>query len=577
MDDVSATAGEARNRDSPADPPASGDERHFVTSAMIVGALTFLSRLGGLARDAVCARVFGAGMEMNAFGLAFLLPNLFRKLFGEGALSAAFIPEYTRLRKENPAQARHFAAHVLRISAMLLCLVTLLMELILFVLLVTVGQAPGADARELMFRLSLIMVPYMPMVCLVALVGGALQVHGRFAVTAAAPIILNLGMIAGVGAYVWIARGSGAPLSTGALWLSWSVTATGVAQLALSCWSFRLAMAHMPAAASSSEADLETARRVREMLAMLGPMVVGLGVVQANAFLDGVIAGYPTYVGPTILGFDYPLDEASFSIVAVYTSRLYQFPLGVFGVAIATAIFPALARGADDRDALTHTLRQGVRFAIFMTLPAAVGLMIVGIPLAAVVYEGGEFSTSDTLRVADVLIGYAPSVIGFSLIGILGRAFYSLGDARTPVRLSVAMVSLDFIMNITLIWPLGETGLSWSSSLSALVQASALLIMLRAKAGVGPVFDAGVRHSALQTLLSTLVMAAATCGVILALPLSSPAWISACAEVTGAPDSWTYQLVKLLLIVATGAASFTAAAALLRQPELGWVLGRKPA
>jgi len=581
MDDVPAIpqdAGDqtgARTGSAPTDRAAPDAHQHFVASALLVGGLTFLSRLGGLLRDAVAARVFGTGAEMTAFGLAFLIPNLFRKLFGEGALSAAFIPEYTKSLKADESRARAFARRVLTVSVLALLGITLLLEVVLVFL---IEQGVGADSPEsgdLVYRLSLVMVPYMPLVCMVALIGGVLQVHGRFGVTAAAPVLLNVIMVAATVAFaIRYPNLDNGPLDTGVRWLAWSVIVAGLLQLGMSWFSYSKLMSTLRPPDLSAAASAESRERIRDMLRMLGPMVIGLGVVQANAFLDGVIAGYPSYVGPTIFGIPYPLDTASFSIVAIYTSRLYQFPLGVFGVAIATAIFPRLARHADNSEQLAATLREGVRFAFFITLPSAIGLMFVGIPLAAVVYEGSKFSHEDTLRVANVLIGYAPSVIGFSLIGILGRAFFALGDTKTPMRLSVGMVIVDFVMNITFIWPMGEAGLSWSTSASALIQTVALFLLLR-RHRIERIIDDATRRSCVSTLISAGIMTLSIVVLKWTLPTESPEWVGRFAEVVHLPSAWFDQFCRLVAIVLTGAVTFGAAAHFQGQPELGWVLKRK--
>ncbi len=578
MDDVSAIPQDAGAL--PHAPPVVAastpdTHQHFVASALLVGGLTFLSRVGGLIRDAVAARIFGTGAAMTAFGLAFLVPNLFRKLFGEGALSAAFIPEYTKILKADQSRARAFSRRVLALSLMTLAGITLVIEAVILICIWAGAGANTSGAGNLVYQLALIMVPYMPLVCMVALIGGVLQVHGRFAVTAAAPVLLNVIMIAGALAFASWYPTDVRPLSTGVVWLSWSVLAAGFLQLALSWFSYASLLQTLPPPDLSPDSLAASQRRLGDMLRLLGPMIIGLGVVQANAFLDGVIAGYPSYIGPTIFGVPYPLDTSSFAIVAVYTSRLYQFPLGVFGVAIATAIFPALSFHADNPSALAATLRQGVRFVFFITLPASIGLMFVGLPLASVVFEGGEFTAADSIRVANVLIGYAPSVIGFSLIGILGRAFFSLGDTKTPVRLSVAMVIIDFIMNITFIWPMGEAGLSWSTSVSALVQTVALLVLLR-RHNVDRILDSDTRRSCIRTVISASVMGGALAALKWwVLPLQPASWQVTAAEALHLPVGWLHQLNSLAALVATGVLAFFLAAFLQKQPELGWVLKRK--
>jgi putative peptidoglycan lipid II flippase len=243
--------------------------------------------------------------------------------------------------------------------------------------------------------------------------------------------------------------------------------------------------------------------------------------------------------------------------VVSFAQRLYQFPLGVFGIAVATAIFPLLAQQADTPADFRATLRRGLRLVVFIGLPASVGLMLVRTPLARVVLEGGAFDTADATRVGAVLLGYATAVWAYSMIHVLTRAFYAMGDAKRPVRIAVVMVGLNLVLNCTLIWPLGEAGLAWSTAICAGVQAVTLTIAMR-RHSMRPV-DRSVVSSWARTIVVTTVM-----GVVV--------WVV--SGLMPETDSWFATLLVLLTPVGAGMLIVALAAATLRMPELRWSLGR---
>jgi putative peptidoglycan lipid II flippase len=397
-------------------------------------------------------------------------------------------------------------------------------------------------------RLTMITLPYMPMVCLVAILGSMLQVHGRFAATAAVPIVMNLCMIAAV---VGLVEFFSPDNKHGHITIvSASLLLAGVLQLAWMAWSLRDHKWLVRDASAAREP-------MKDVLRQAGPMILGLGVLQLNVFLDGLIASYPTTVGPTLFGIEYPLEEGAMAAVS-YAQRLYQFPLGVFGIAIATAIFPALARQSDDPDAYGDILRRGLRLVVFIGLPSSVGLMLIGPSLVSVIYEGGVFSAGDSQRVTFVLYGYAAGVWAYSMIHVLTRAFYARGDSKTPVKVAVCMMGLNLVLNCALIWTrLEEAGLAWSTAICATIQALVLLGLVRRHAHA--VLGAGVLAGAARTIVITVLMAVAVGAVLIVMP---------------EPRSWTWSLLNLLAAVGAGAIVVFVAAAALRMPELRWAMGR---
>jgi putative peptidoglycan lipid II flippase len=541
----------------------------FEKHARTFGGLTLVSRVTGLVRDAALASVFGVSAYTDAFNFAFQIPNLFRRLFGEGAISAAFVPRYTELVRDDPERAQRYAGLMLAFLAAILWGIVVLGEV--FILSMwwgapeveyTLGPAttaggvvlPTVSARytRLAYELAAIMLPYMPLVCLLAVGGSALQTHGRFGPSAASPIVLNLLMIAAtLGLYPLVVAGSVDP-ATHLRVLAAAVLLAGVIQVG---WTFailrRIRLSYAPR-------DAEARAAVRATLLAAGPMMLGLGVIQINIVVDGLIASWPSLFGPTILGFDYPLAEGAMTALT-NAARLYEFPLGVFGISIATAIFPQLARLNNDPVEFAATVRRGLRLTVFVGLPASVGLMLVGREAVGVLFQRGAFTADDTARVAWVLLGFAPAIWAYQSIHILTRAFYARKEPMTPVRIAVSMVALNVLLNLALIFtPLREAGLAWSTSICAMVQA---VVLARALSRQVPgIVGRDVAAGVLRSVVAALAMGAAVVAVGAVLPDGG--------------DTRS-MLIALVGKVAVGALVFAAVAVALGMDELHWAAGRR--
>ncbi len=551
----------------------------FARNAAVVSGLTLMSRLTGLVRDAALAAAFGLGVVADAFFIGFLVPNLFRRLFGEGALTAAFIPHYTELQAKHPDAGARFAKLVVALLALLTGVITVLGEAALWSAWRWGDGAGWPEKVRWAVELTAVMLPYLPLVCVTALLGAVLQVHGRFGLPAAVPVVLNAAMI---GAAAWGMRsGWGgrevagliglAVVGAGVLQVVWQAAGTwGV--LARGGWGWR-----------GWWGCRETRSALADTLRMMGPMMIGLAIFQINAMLDSLIAYAlsPTEMGGTstlLLGDAVAAPMANGAVAALqWAQRLYQFPLGVFGIAIATAIFPALAiaagrargdaggnelAGGDGGDAFDAVLRRGLRLTMFIALPASLGLIVVREPLVRVVYERGAFSVEDARRVAWILMGYAASVWAYSLTHVLTRAFYALKDAKTPVRVSLAMVSLNLTLNVILIWPLGAAGLAWSTAISGTGQAVVLLWLLGRRSGTRHrLVDRAVGVSWLKTAGATAVMGGVTWGVLHAVD---------------APDGagWR-QGVTLASTVVAGGLAYLGVSWAVKSPELGQLPWRR--
>ncbi|MDP7029574.1 MAG: murein biosynthesis integral membrane protein MurJ [Phycisphaerales bacterium] len=518
---------------------ADGFERNTRT----VMVLTFLSRITGLLRDATLSRILGTHEAMSAFGFAFLIPNLFRRLFGEGALSAAFLPTYQRLSENDAKRAAALAGAILGGLAAGLGALVVVGEAVLFL------TSAAYEHENMAVWFMMMTLPYAPLVCSVAIVGAMLHVHGRFGPTAAAPLVLNgcLILAATVGWYLIGAETPRERMMVAAI-LSGSVVLAGILQVAWSMLVLRRT--------ATWTLDLASARTpMGEVLRRAGPMILGLGVLQLNTLLDGLIASVPLWFDAASVGINYPMDDHSLAVLQ-YAQRLYQFPLGVFGIAVATAIYPLLTRRKDEPGPFVSTVRRGVRLVLFISVPAGVGLILVREPLTEVILQGGAFDAADTSRVAFVLLGYATCIWAYMLGQVLTRAFYARDEVKTPVRIAVAMVGLNLALNLTLIWPLHVAGLAWSTAACAMIQSIIMAVILHRR-GVS-IFNAAVVTTTVRICVATAIMAAVVGGVM-------AVWTPG--------ETWIAEMIRLTVVTAAGAAVVLACAVALRMPELRWALG----
>jgi len=504
-----------------------------------VAVVTLLSRIFGLARDLVTVRFFGDSLVGSAFAAAFAIPNMFRRLLGEGALSAAFIPRYTRLTEESEDLARRYATLVV----LGLTAVTMLLLLAGEAVALTLYLRSADPEKRLSFGLIALLLPFMPMVCITAILGGMLQVRGRFLPMSASPILLSLCIMGGA-ALAWKLDASP---ERGAVWIGLATLVAGVLQI---LW----VLAELRSRTGWSAGFAPVREQARQTLRKFFPVLLGMGTLQLNTLMDTVIAMWPTWVGPTLLGRPVPMDEASNAIVG-YTQRLYQFPLGVFGIAVATAAFPALARTAIDRTRFTETVAHAMRLSLFIGLPATVGLFVVRDDLVRVMFSGGGggFSDEGLTRSAAVLAGYSIGVFAYSLNHVLSRSFYALDDTVTPMRVGLVMVAVNLACNLTLIWSLKEAGLAWATATSALLQTLALGLILRRR---------------LERSVS--IMPGALCITLLSLAMGALVWSA--LHFMPAPASWGDHALRVGVAVVLGVGSYAGLAAALRMPEIRWLV-----
>lgn len=423
----------------------------MLRAVVTVGGWTAASRLLGFVRDILVAAALGAGPAADAFFVALKLPNFFRRLFGEGAFAAAFVPLFAgTLAAEGYHAARRVAEGAL--AALLLALSLLTLVAILFMPQAMMLLAPGFLDDPVRFPLAVeltrITFPYLLLVCLVAAMSGVLNGLDRFAAAAAAPILFNVALIGGV----LIAQATASSVAHG---LAWGVAAAGVLQLL--ALAVALDRAGMPLGLPAPRLTPE----VRLLLRRMGPGAIGAGVTQINLMVDVIIASF------------LPAGAIAF---LYYADRVNQLPLGVIGTAVGTAVLPKLSREvrAGEAAAALATLNRAIELALLLTVPAAVGLGVAAFPIIAVLFGRGAFGAADIAATAAALAAYATGLPAYVLIKVLAPGFFARGDTRSPVEIAALCVVLNIGLNLALIRPFEHVGIALATVVSAWVNAALL-------------------------------------------------------------------------------------------------------
>jgi putative peptidoglycan lipid II flippase len=518
-------------------------------SAGIVSLAVMASRVLGLAREMVFAYFFGASRSFanDAYVIAFRIPNLLRDLFAEGALSSAFVPVFSEyLVKKDEKQA--FRLSSLVATTLIVVLGALVVLGVVFAEPVVRFIAPGFQSEpakfELTVRLTRIMMPFIVLVALAAQAMGVLNARDRFGIPALASSFFNIGSIAGGLAVAVLltdptfthpVRAIVEKPTEGIIGMGYGVLIGGLLQYVVQWPSLRSAGFRFRPMLSFSDPG------VRRIFALMGPAVIGGAAVQVNVLINSNFASNIPGTGPVSW--------------LNYAFRLMQFPIGVFGVAIATATLPAISRSAarEDEAEFRHTLASSIRLAFLLTIPSAVGLIVLGRPIIALIYERGLFGEGDTAHTSAALGFYAVGLTGYAAIKILAPAFYALGDARTPMIISLLSMLTNFGMNWWLVGVMQERGLALSTSTVALANFGLLYLIMRKRING---IDGGRTATAVaKVLLASGVMGAACWAISMAL-----------ARAFG--ESFGARLANVLVSVAAGAGLFYVIAALLRVEEL---------
>jgi putative peptidoglycan lipid II flippase len=510
------------------------ENRKVTKAAGVVGAATLLSRIFDFLRDVVIAWFFGAGLVSDAFFVAFRIPNLLRRLFAEGSLSIAFIPVFTEyLTTKGRDEAFGMARSALRLLSVILvfCAVIGILLSPLIIRIIAPGFVGTPEKFAVTVSLTRLMFPYIILIGLVALAMGILNVLGHFAAPALAPVFLNLAMI---GSVFLISPRMETPI-TG---LAVGVLIGGVLQLAL----------QVPFLIKKGFYFWEKARFYHPGLKRVGllmlPTVFGAAVYQINILVGTLLASL--------------LPEGSVSYL-YYADRLVQFPLGIFAIAMATAVLPSLSRQAAARDvtAVKDTFGHAMKLVFFITLPAMVGLIVLREPIVALLFKRGAFDLETTRATAFALLFYGVGLWAFSAVRIVVSTFYALQDTRTPVIMATISVAANIALGIVLMQWLAHGGLALATSLASMINLILLVRALRIK--LGPLGLKAITVSVLKSGVSSLAMGAAV-GLLAHAIIPSPG------------GSLTRLFVGLVTSILAGIVFYCGASVVFKSRELGNVL-----
>jgi putative peptidoglycan lipid II flippase len=502
-------------------------ERQVVGALGSIGAATLASRVLGFVRDMVVARAFGAGPITDAFFVAFRIPNILRRLLAEGALSTAVIPVFTDYASTRSRDEFRRLLRAILGAALLVLGATAMLGILTapwIVRAIAPGFATDPAQERLVVLLTRLMFPYIVLVGLSALAMGALNAEHRFFAAALGPAVLNVGMIVGV---LLLSSYTQPPIAALAL----GVLIGGVGQLLA-----QLPDLHATQLLVGPSAELRHPALAR-VARLLVPAAFGLAAVQVMVFVN------------TLLASLLPAGAISF---LYYADRVMEFPLGVFGIALASASLPAMSRqaAAGDRQALAGTLNFALRLAVYICVPATVGLLVLRVPITRILFERGRFDAADTLATADAVTGYAVGLVGFATTRIAAQAFYAIGQPGAAVRMGVLAVAANIVAAVALMGPLGHAGLAYAASLGAYVNVLSLVWLARRRFG---------RLGGRMLLASTLRTAAA------ALPMA--AWCLMMLPLLAVKRGIALDAGLLVAVIAIGGGIFWLASVMLRSPE----------
>ena len=504
-------------------------------AAGVVGAATMLSRVFGFIRDMVVAGFFGAGLTTDAFFVAFRIPNLLRRLLGEGSLTVSFVPVFTEYLKKKSRQEAETLANV-TCTALSVLLVIIALAGIIFSPLIVTAMAPGfvkfPQQYDLAVFLNRLMFPYVFFICLVALSMGILNSLRHFAAPALSPVILNISMIAAAFALRGFFQEPITALAVG-------VMIGGVLQLAMQ-WPFLVKMG------IRLRPDFHFAHPgLKQIGRLMLPSLLGSAVYQINIFIG------------TILASLLPSGSVSF---LYYADRIVELPLGVFAIAVGTAALPSFSEhvAAGDFATLKKAISFSLRLILFITIPASLALIVLRVPIISVLFQRGAFGISSTLFAAEALLYYALGLWAFSVIRIIDSAFFSIQDRRSPLKVAFLALFVNIIASIVLMFPLKHGGLALATSLASAVNVIALALILKKK--VGAFLDSEFFHSLQRTALASLLMWVALLAVDFFMEWDNGA-------------SLRYRATYLTVSIILGMATFLLASVLMKNEEMKMLVG----
>lgn len=447
-----------------------------------VSSLTLLSRILGFVRDFVIARTFGAGMLTDAFFVAFRLPNLLRRLFAEGAFSQAFVPLLAEYRNQQGVEAARLLVNRVATLLFLVVLLVAALGVVAAPLLIHV-TAPGfvadSDKFALTVTLTRITFPYILFMALVALAAGILNTWSRFALPAFTPVLLNLSFI---GMALFAAPYFDPPV----LVLAWAVFLGGILQLTIQVPALKKIgmLPHFDFAPGDPG--------VRRVLMLMAPAVLGVSVAQVSLLINTIFASF--------------LASGSVSWL-YYADRLMEFPAGLLGAALGTILLPSLSKAFASKqpEEFSALLDWGLRLTFLLTLPAAIALALLGVPLIATLFQHGAFTATDVLQTRQALVAYSIGLTGLILVKVLAPGFYARQNIRTPVKIAIFTLVATQAMNLAFIVPLKHAGLALAIGLASCLNAALLYRGLRQRGDYVP--QAGWSAFSLKIALALCVLA----------------------------------------------------------------------
>ncbi|WP_460188131.1 murein biosynthesis integral membrane protein MurJ [Thiomicrorhabdus hydrogeniphila] len=433
--------------------------KRIIKATATVGGMTMISRVLGFVRDVIIARYFGASMGADAFFVAFKIPNFFRRLFAEGAFSQAFVPVLAEAKEKRGHDAvKHLVNAIsFRLGGVLLLLTAFgVFGSSLWMIVFAPGFMDQPEKFKLASDMLAITFPYLLLISLVAFSSAIMNTYNQFAVPAFTPVFLNLVLITFA---VWVSPYFDIPIMA----LAWGVLVAGVVQLLFHLpFLYKLGLLPHP----STQSD----EGVGEVKRLMIPALFGVSVAQINLLVDTVLASF--------------LVTGSVSWL-YYSDRLMEFPLGVFGVALATVVLPGLSKKAANENwqGFQEDIDSALRLVLIIGLPATLGLLILSQPLITTLFFYGEFTAHDASMSSMSLMAYSFGLLGFILVKILAPAFYARKDMKTPVKVAVIALVTNTVLNLILIGPFAHVGLAAATTVSAFVN-SGLLYWYLTKQGI---------------------------------------------------------------------------------------------
>lgn len=532
---------------------ATGGTQGVMSNLRLVSIGTLLSRLMGLFRDIGLTTLFGAGTIFDAFVVAFRIPNLSRQLLGEGALSTAFLPVFIRSRDQHGMAA---ARELLTLTAILLA-VTLTISISLAELGIGIIRLTTSvsESTALLLDLLALMLPYSLTICLAALFCATLHAQRQFLWPAFIPIILNVILLSVMGCLSF----SGFHQVTQAKIVAGAVSLTGIIQLLIPIRILHQQNIGLTRHWSTGWAN------VREIISAMVPVLIGMSILQASAIFDSLLAwglAQPDDGGQAwceAFGIP-PVLEAGTAAAIYLGQRMLQFPLGIFGVALGTVLYPILTQHAQrgEMDLLRADLSRGIRIVIAIGIPASVGLCLIAWPLTIALFRWGEFSDRDALFTSQMIGIYSAGVWSSIGIAILNRAWYATGDRQTPMNLGLAFLVVNQFLNLSLIWVVGGIGIALGSIITSGLLC--LVTLWKLNRHIGPLNWRAISTTLIKGIACTIVM---TIACVAAMQFGP------------APTDLMTRLISLGIPCVTGAASYWIAAKLTGMTELEEFLLRK--